>query len=162
MKQSTYSESVWMFSRRSQSDNLILVLPVVEKIDQAAEVNSRKDNRKNCWIINRINSNCRKAAVSDTAGTTSHQSNSRRVKFNRLGCTNIHQLGGNGIKNPPARKQSPAWNKLPKGQATGTCHTFKHQLGKSILNQAGSIISYQLCSTVEKHQYTGEVKYLPA
>ena len=98
MKQSTYSESIWMFSRRSQSDNLLLVLPVVEKIDQAAEVNSRKDNCKNCWIINRMNSNCRKAAVSDTAGTTGHQSKSRRVKFNRLGCTNIHQLGVNGLK----------------------------------------------------------------
>ena len=123
MKQSTYSESIWMFSRRSQSDNLVLVLPVVKKIDQAAEVNSRKDNRKNCWIINRINSYCRKAAVSGTAGTASNQSNSRRVKSNRLGCTTTHQLGGNGIKNPPARKQSPAWNKLPTRQVTGICHS---------------------------------------
>ena len=139
-----------MFSRRSQSDNLILVLPVVKKIDQAAEVNSRKDNRKNCWIVNRINSYCRKAAVSDTAGTTSNQSNSRRVKSNRLGCTTTHQLGGNGIKNPPARKQSPAWNKLPTRQVTGICHSFEHQLGKSILNQLGSIIKYQSYSTVEE------------
>ena len=139
-----------MFSRRSQSDNLVLVLPVVKKIDQAAEVNSRKDNRKNCWIVNRINSYCRKAAVSDTAGTTSNQSNSRRVKSNRLGCTTTHQLGGNGIKNPPARKQSPAWNKLPTRQVTGICHSFEHQLGKFIVNQLGSIINYQLYYTVEE------------
>ena len=108
MKQSTYSESVWMFSRRSQSDNLVLVLPVVKKIDQATEVNSRKDNRKNCWIINRINSYCRKAAVSDTAGTKSNQSNSRRVKSNRLGCTNIQQLRGlgKGIKFEPTSSET--------------------------------------------------------
>ena len=104
MKQSTYSESVWMFSRRSQTEiYLILVLPVAEKIDQAAEVNSRKHNVKNCWIISRINSNCRKAAVSDTAGV-------------------------NRIKNPPAQKQSTAWNKQSKRQATEICHSSNHQL----------------------------------